>query len=228
MKENKNGKYIIDHIGPQESWRIFRIMAEFVESIETLSAIPPSVSIYGSARTKPDNKYYQMAQDLAKALVKEDYGIITGGGGGIMEAANKGATEAGGSSVGLNIDLPFEQQLNPYTNIHINFRYFFIRKVMFLRYATAWVIMPGGFGTLDELFETLTMIQTEKMHPCPVILMGSDYWEGMVDWIKKTMLAEELISPDDLGIFTVSDSIEEVVQIIKDSELKAARKSRLK
>jgi len=213
----KNGKdqYLIEQISPEESWRIFRIMAEFVEAIETLSGLPPSVTIFGSARSKPGDKYYSMAEQLADRLVKEGLGIITGGGPGVMEGANKGAFSAGGTSVGLNIELPFEQHMNAYTNVHINFRYFFIRKVMFLKYAMSWVIMPGGFGTMDELFETLTMIQTKKMKPCPVILMGTDYWQGLLDWLRNSMAAEGLISPNDLDIFTVTDSIDEAVSVIK-------------
>ena len=211
----KNERYIIDHITSDESWRIFRIMAEFVEAIETLSGLPPSISIFGSARCQPGDKYYQLAENLAQTLVKEGFGVITGGGPGVMEGANKGALEAGGTSVGLNIDLPFEQKLNPYTNIHINFRYFFIRKVMFLKYATGWVIMPGGFGTMDEFFETLTMVQTEKMKPKPIVLMGSDYWGGMLEWLEKSMLGSDMISPEDMSIFKLADSIEEAVSIIK-------------
>ncbi|OPZ60176.1 MAG: LOG family protein ORF6 in fasciation locus [Deltaproteobacteria bacterium ADurb.Bin510] len=219
---SKSGKqqYLIEQISSQESWRIFRIMAEFVEAIETLSGLPPSVTIFGSARSKPGDKYYSMAEELAQRLVKEGFGIITGGGPGVMEGANKGAFTAGGTSVGLNIELPFEQHLNAYTNVHINFRYFFIRKVMFLKYATSWVIMPGGFGTMDELFETLTMIQTKKMKPCPVILMGTDYWQGMIDWLRNSMAAEGLISPEDLDIFTVTDSIDEAVTVIKNFKSK--------
>lgn len=213
----KNGKdqYLIEQISSEESWRIFRIMAEFVEAIETLSGLPPAVTIFGSARSKPGDKYYGMAEQLADRLVKEGLGIITGGGPGVMEGANKGAFSAGGTSVGLNIELPFEQHMNAYTNVHINFRYFFIRKVMFLKYAMSWVIMPGGFGTMDELFETLTMIQTKKMKPCPVILMGTDYWQGLLDWLRSSMAAEGLISPNDLDIFTVTDSIDEAVSVIK-------------
>lgn len=219
---SKSGKdqYLIEQISPHESWRIFRIMAEFVEAIETLSGLPPSVTIFGSARSKPTDRYYQLAEQLAQRLVKEGFGIITGGGPGVMEGANKGAFEAGGTSVGLNIELPFEQHLNPYSNVHINFRYFFIRKVMFLKYATSWVIMPGGFGTMDELFETLTMIQTKKIKSCPVILIGSDYWQGLLDWLKTSMAGEGLISPEDLDIFTVTDSIDEAVAVIKNFKRK--------
>ncbi|HOE73029.1 MAG TPA: TIGR00730 family Rossman fold protein [Deltaproteobacteria bacterium] len=215
----RNDRYLIDQINPQESWRIFRIMAEFVDGIETLSSLEPAVTIFGSARCKPDDKYYLMAVELAGMLAREGYSIITGGGPGIMEAANKGAYEAGGQSVGLNIVLPFEQSLNPYTNIHINFRYFFVRKVMFVKYAMSYVIFPGGFGTMDELFEALTLIQTDKLKPFPVILVGSDFWGGLLSWITGTMLKELKIVEKDLGIFTVVDSAADAVEIIKNTKV---------
>ncbi len=167
----------------EETWRMFRIMAEFVEGIETMASLGPCVSMFGSARTKPEEKYYKMAEETARLIAKNGYGLITGGGPGIMEAGNKGASEAGGQSVGLNIDLPFEQSPNPYQNIEIEFRYFFVRKVMFLRWANAVIIMPGGFGTIDEMFETLTLIQTEKTQNRQHILMGTDFWGRMMDWI---------------------------------------------
>jgi len=215
----RNDRYLIDQINPQESWRIFRIMAEFVDGIETLSSLEPAVTILGSARCKPDDKYYLMAVELAGMLAREGYSIITGGGPGIMEAANKGAYEAGGQSVGLNIVLPFEQSLNPYTNIHINFRYFFVRKVMFVKYAMSYVIFPGGFGTMDELFEALTLIQTDKLKPFPVILVGSDFWGGLLSWITDTMLKELKIVEEDLRIFTVVDSAADAVEIIKNTKV---------
>ena len=215
----RNDRYLIDQINPQESWRIFRIMAEFVDGIETLSSLEPAVTIFGSARCKPDDKYYLMAVELAGMLAREGYSIITGGGPGIMEAANKGAYEAGGQSVGLNIVLPFAQSLNPYTNIHINFRYFFVRKVMFVKYAMSYVIFPGGFGTMDELFEALTLIQTDKLKPFPVILVGSDFWGGLLSWITGTMLKELKIVEKDLGIFTVVDSAADAVEIIKNTKV---------
>ncbi|HNU73249.1 MAG: LOG family protein YgdH [Deltaproteobacteria bacterium ADurb.BinA179] len=215
----RNDRYLIDQINPQESWRIFRIMAEFVDGIETLSSLEPAVTIFGSARCKPDDKYYLMAVELAGMLAREGYSIITGGGPGIMEAANKGAYEAGGQSVGLNIVLPFEQSLNPYTNIHINFRYFFVRKVMFVKYAMSYVIFPGGFGTMDELFEALTLIQTDKLKPFPVILVGSDFWGGLLSWITDTMLKELKIVEEDLRIFTVVDSAADAVEIIKNTKV---------
>ncbi|HPR52827.1 MAG TPA: TIGR00730 family Rossman fold protein [Deltaproteobacteria bacterium] len=215
----KNERYVVDHMNPQESWRIFRIMAEFVDGIETLSSLEPAVTIFGSSRSKPGDKYYAMAENLGKQLAKQGFTIITGGGPGIMEAANKGALEAGGQSVGLNIELPFEQKLNPYTNIHINFRYFFVRKVMFVKYAMSYVIFPGGFGTMDELFESLTLIQTDKMKPFPVILVGSDYWGGLLNWITDTMLKNDMILSEDTAIFTLVDSPSDAVDIIKNTKL---------
>ena len=215
----KNERYVIDQMNPQESWRIFRIMAEFVDGIETLSSLEPAVTIFGSARSKPGDKYYEMSTDMGSLLAKEGFTVITGGGPGIMEAANKGALEAGGQSVGLNIVLPFEQMLNPYTNIHINFRYFFVRKVMFVKYAMSYVIFPGGFGTMDELFESLTLIQTDKMKPFPVILIGSDYWGGLLNWITDTMLEQDMILPEDKAIFTLVDSPLDAVEIIKNTKV---------
>ncbi len=194
-------------------------MAEFVDGIETLSSLEPAVTIFGSARCRPDDKYYRMAEELAGMLAREGYSVITGGGPGIMEAANKGAFEAGGQSVGLNIVLPFEQIMNPYTNIHINFRYFFVRKVMFIKYAMSYVIFPGGFGTMDELFESLTLIQTDKIKPFPVILVGSDFWGGLLNWIRDTMLKEMKILQEDLAIFTVVDSPGDAVEIIKNTRV---------
>jgi len=202
---------------PESSWRIFRIMSEFVEGFEKLEKIPPCVSIYGSARTKPGTKYYEAAVDIAKRLVNSGFGIITGGGPGIMEAGNKGAKEAGGPSVGLNIELPFEQGHNQYIDQDkvLNFRYFFARKVMFVKYAQAFVLLPGGFGTLDELFESLTLIQTSKIEAVPIILMGSEFWGGLTDWIKDVMLEQAgNISPKDLDLMQVIDEPEEVVNII--------------
>ncbi len=199
----------------EETWRMFRIMAEFVEGIETMASLGPCVSMFGSARTKPEEKYYKMAEETARIIASNGYGLITGGGPGIMEAGNKGAMEAGGTSVGLNIDLPFEQNPNPYQNIELEFRYFFVRKVMFLRWATAVIIMPGGFGTIDEMFETLTLIQTQKAPSLPLILMGTDFWGGMMDWIKETMLkTHNYISPEDPDLLHLTDDPQEVIQII--------------
>ena len=208
-------QYVIDALSRNESWRVFRIMAEFVEGIETLSDVNNAVTIFGSARVKPDDIYYQKTENLTRLLVQNGFSVITGGGGGIMEAANKGASEAGGKSVGMNIQLPFEQKPNPYANIHLHYKYFFIRKVMFVKYAVAYVIMPGGFGTMDELFEALTLIQTKKIKSFPLILMGSEYWRGLLDWLKKNMLQEGKISPADLDLIQVVDEPEEVVKLIK-------------
>lgn len=203
----------------KDTWTIFRIMAEFVEGFETMAEIGPCVSIFGSARTKPDHKYYQLGVDVARELTKAGFGIITGGGPGIMEAGNRGAQEGGGSSVGLNIDLPFEQSSNPYIDPDkdIDFNYFFVRKVMFVKYSQGFVVLPGGFGTLDELFEALTLIQTKKIARFPVVLVGTEFWGGLVDWIKATLLEQAgNISPEDLNLFSVVDSPEEVVKCITE------------
>ena len=208
-------QYVVDALSINESWRVFRIMAEFVEGIETLSQVENAVTIFGSARIKPDNIYYQKTENLARLLVKNGFNVITGGGPGVMEAANKGASEAGGKSVGLNIRLPFEQKPNPYANIHIDYKYFFVRKVMFVKYAVAYVIMPGGFGTMDEFFEALTLIQTKKIKSFPLILMGSEYWHGLIEWLKNTMLQEDKISPADMDLIQIVDEPEEVVKLIK-------------
>ena len=208
-------QYVIDALSVKESWRVFRIMAEFVEGIETLSSVENAVTIFGSARAKPDDIDYRKAEKLAKLLVQEKFNVITGGGPGIMEAANKGAAQAGGKSVGLNIKLPFEQKPNPYANVHLDYKYFFVRKVMFVKYAVAYVIMPGGFGTMDELFEALTLIQTKKIKAFPLILMGSEYWKGLLDWLKERMLAEEKILPVDMELIQVVDEPEDVVKLIK-------------
>jgi hypothetical protein len=201
------------------SWTVFKVVAEFIDGYERMNQIDPCVSIFGSARTKPDHPHYQLAQNVAASLVREGYGIITGGGPGIMEAANKGAKESGGVSVGLNIDLPFEQGYNPYIDADkvFNFNYFFIRKVMFVKYAQAFVVLPGGFGTMDELFEVLTLIQTKKIAKIPVILMGSEFWSGMLNWIKNDLAGKYgTISTADIDLIPVTDSTEEVVQIIND------------
>ena len=208
-------QYVVDALSIDESWRIFRIMAEFVEAIETLSRVKHAVSIFGSARTKPDDPYYQKAELLARRLVEKGFGVITGGGPGVMAAANKGAAEAGGQSVGMNIRLPFEQKPNPYANVSIDYKYFFIRKVMFVKYAVAYVILPGGFGTMDELFEALTLIQTKRIKGFPVILMGSEYWKGLFDWLRKTMLRDNKISPEDLERFQIIDDPDEAVKLIQ-------------
>ncbi len=197
-----------------DTWRVFRIMGEFVEGFDELAATTRGVSVFGSARTLPDNLYYKAAQETAALLANAGYAVITGGGPGIMEAANRGAFEAKGVSIGCNIELPFEQDPNPYQTRTLVFRYFFVRKTMFVKYSTAFVIFPGGFGTLDELFEALTLIQTKKIKNFPVVLFGSDYWRGMLDWIKETMLAEGNISEADLKLLHLTDSPAEVVEIV--------------
>lgn len=211
----KEKQFVLDALSIEESWRIFRIMAEFVESIESLSEIGNAVTIFGSARTSPEDPYYQKTEYLAGKLVGKGFSVITGGGGGIMEAGNKGAAEAGGVSVGMNIKLPYEQKPNNYANVAIDYKYFFTRKVMFVKYAVAYVIMPGGFGTLDELFEALTLIQTNRIRRFPVILMGSEFWQGLLDWMKTTVLTAGKISRDDLDIFTVIDDPDEAVRYIQ-------------
>ncbi|MEQ8152328.1 MAG: TIGR00730 family Rossman fold protein [Smithellaceae bacterium] len=208
-------QYVVDALSIEESWRVFRIMAEFVDAIETMSRIHNAVSIFGSARVQPEDEYYQKAEKLALLLAQNGFNVITGGGPGIMEAGNKGATAGGGKSVGMNIRLPFEQKPNPYANIHVDYKYFFIRKVMFIKYAVAYIILPGGFGTMDELFEALTLIQTRRIKSFPVILMGSEYWQGLVNWLKTVMLAENKITPADFNLIQIIDDPEEVVQHIK-------------
>ena len=206
-----------NEIKTNDSWAIFKIMGEFVSGYEKLSQIGPCVSVFGSARTKPDHKYYKLAEEVTRKIVESGYGIITGGGPGIMEAGNKGAHLAGGTSVGLNIDLPFEQHDNPYidSDKNLNFDYFFVRKVMFVKYAQGFVVLPGGFGTLDELFEALTLIQTHKIARFPIILVGTEFWGGLVDWIKDTLLEKAgNISPDDLELFAVVDTADEVCEVL--------------
>ena len=200
----------------ENSWTMFKVIAEFVEGFEKLNEIGPCVSIFGSARTKPDKFYYKEAVEIGKRLTEEGYGVITGGGPGIMEAGNKGASEAGGVSVGLNISLPNEQGYNQYIDGDkvLNYRFFFVRKVMFVKYAQAFVVLPGGFGTLDELFEVLTLIQTEKITPVPVILFGSEFWGGIRDWLVGTMLAAGNIHKKDLDLFHVTDDVADVVETI--------------
>ena len=208
------GQYLIDDFTTQDPWRIFRIMAEFVEGFEDLAYLPPAVSIFGSARSKPEDEDYKKAEELARLLVRQGYCLITGGGPGIMEAANKGAYDAGGESVGINIELPLEQKPNAYLTKLINCRYFFVRKVMFVKYAQAFVIMPGGFGTLDEFFESVTLIQTHKIMPFPVILFDSTFWAGMLDWMRERLLEEDKITQSDYELFHVVDDVKKVVEII--------------
>ncbi len=197
-----------------DPWRSLRILSEFVDGFDALAAVGPAVSVFGSARTAEDNPWYESARKLGGALAEAGYAVITGGGPGIMEAANRGCHEAGGLSVGCNIELPMEQGLNPYVDLGVNFRYFFARKTMFVKYADAFVIYPGGYGTLDELFEALTLIQTKKIRDFPVILVGSQYWDGLLDWVRDTLLTEAAINPEDVDLLRVTDDVDEVVRII--------------
>jgi len=199
-----------------ETWRLFRILSEFVEGFETMSQLGRAVTVFGSARTKADNPYYKKAVKCGRLLAKSDFAVITGGGPGIMEAANKGAFEVEGKSVGLNISLPMEQKPNPFQTHELTFRYFFARKVMFVKYAHGFIIFPGGFGTMDEFFESMTLIQTLKVEPFPVICIGHDYWDGLINWIRTTMLGEfHAINKEDLELFRVTDDVEEAVALIK-------------
>lgn len=201
----------------RDLWRIFRVMAEFVEGFDELATVGPAVSFFGSARSKPDDSYYKLAHETAYEIAKAGFAVITGGGGGIMEAANKGGAEAGGKSIGLNIELPLEQVPNDYQNLSLHFRYFFCRKVMFLKYAHGFIVFPGGYGTMDEFCESLVLIQTLKQASFPVILMGSEYWKGLIDWMKQKMLFEhKYIDPEDLDVFTVIDDPKAAVKVITD------------
>jgi uncharacterized protein (TIGR00730 family) len=209
-------QYVLEGLQAKESWRLFRILAEFVEGFEVLPRVYPGVTIFGSARTKPDDPDYQKAEKLAELLVRAGFSVITGGGPGIMEAANKGASNAGGYSVGLNIRLPMEQEPNPYANIKLEFRYFFVRKVMLAKYSVAFVFFPGGFGTMDEMFEILTLVQTKKIRPVPIVLVDKQFWKPLVNWFTKTLIPENKISPQDLELFKVLDEPEEIVNYIKE------------
>lgn len=215
-----------NEIKTYDSWQIFKVISEFVEGFEKLGAIGPCVSIFGSARSKPDNKYYKMAEEIAFLLIKKGFGVITGGGPGIMEAANKGAHSSGGKSVGLNIRLPYEQRPNIFIDADklIEFDFFFVRKVMFMKYSQGYIVLPGGFGTLDEMFEAITLIQTHKMVHFPIVLVVKDYWAGLISWLKQKLLEEKNISPEDFEIFRMVDSSEEAVQVIEEFYHKYALK----
>ncbi len=208
-------QYAVEELTKHDTWRMFHIMAEFVEGFDVLPEVYPAVTIFGSARVKRNSPIYRTTEKLARLLTESGFNVISGGGPGVMEAANKGAAEGGGKSVGLNIHLPREQKPNRYANIRLDYKYFFIRKVMFVKYAVAYVIMPGGFGTLDELFEALTLIQTKRIRSFPVILMDSRHWKDLIEWMKKTLLKTKFISPTDLDIFHIVDKPEEAVSIIK-------------
>jgi len=208
-------QYIVDDLTKNDTWRMFNILAEFVEGFDVMPEVYPAVTIFGSARSHPNSINYKTTQQIARLLVENDFNVISGGGPGVMEAANKGAAEAGGKSVGLHIHLPNEQKPNKYANVQLDFKYFFVRKVMFIKYAVAYIIMPGGFGTLDELFEALTLIQTKRIKSFPVILIDSRYWKGLFDWIKTTLIKERSISESDLDLLSLVDTPEEAVRIIK-------------
>ncbi len=218
MIKNNNGRdqYLIDDFKLEESWRMFKIMAEFVEGFEQLNNIGPAVSVFGSARTSPEHQDYRQAVYLGNLLAKSDITVITGGGPGIMEAANRGAKEAGGRSIGLNITLPMEQKPNDYATKLVSFKYFFVRKVMLIKYARAFVVFPGGFGTLDEMFEAMTLIQTNKIKPFPIILYGSHFWRNLSDWFHDDLVSTGLVAEKDLDLFTICDDVEEVVSLIKE------------
>jgi len=209
-------QYVLEGLAAKESWRLFKILAEFVEGFEILPRIYPAVTIFGSSRTSSDHPDYKKAEKLAKLLVKAGFSVITGGGPGIMEAANKGAAEVNGFSVGLNIKLPFEQTPNPYANVRLEFRYFFVRKVMMAKYSVAFVFFPGGFGTLDEMFEVLTLVQTKKIKPIPIALVGKDFWSPLYSWMKEYLLGTQKISPKDLELFRITETPEETLEYIKE------------
>lgn len=207
-------QYVINELNAENAWRVFRILAEFVEGFEEMTLHPPAVTIFGSARTASDDPMYQLAENLGRRFAQRGYAVLTGGGPGIMEAANKGAHEAGGTSIGLNIELPHEQKPNPYANVQVSFRYFFVRKFMLVKYAQAFVILPGGYGTLDEFFESLMLIQTQKIRPFPVVLVNREYWSGLIEWIHNFPLAQGKISAEDPDRFVVLDEPEEIVEYV--------------
>ena len=213
--EASEKQYLVDAITVHDSWRLFKILAELVDGFETLTEIYPAVTIFGSARVRPGDEIYERTVTIARKLAENGFNVVTGGGPGIMEAGNKGAREGGARSVGLNIMLPLEQEPNPYSNVKLDFQYFFVRKVMFIKYGQAYIGMPGGLGTLDEIFEALTLIQTRRIKPFPVILVGKDYWSGLIDWMRNTLLERHYISKDDTNLFSVIDDPDEVVHTIK-------------
>ena len=215
QKLNSFSNGFVNSFVVEDTWRVFRIIAEFVEGFEEMSNVGPCVTVFGSARTRPDAPDYELARGIARQLAEKGYGIISGGGPGIMEAANRGAQEGGGKSIGLLIELPREERANPYIDKAISFRYFFVRKMMFVKYAKAFVVMPGGLGTMDELFEAFTLIQTRRIQKFPVILVGREYWKGLLDWLRTNVLSEGKISPEDLDILKICDTPEDVVQEIE-------------
>ncbi|MCZ6558440.1 MAG: TIGR00730 family Rossman fold protein [SAR324 cluster bacterium] len=209
--------YEINDLEKKESWRLFRIIGEFVEGFDVLPQFLPAVTMFGSARTSEDDPNYKLAMELAEELVREGFSVLTGGGPGVMEAANRGAKQGGGNSIGLNIELPAEQSANAFLTFGLSFRYFFVRKVMLVKYASAFFLLPGGFGTLDELFETLTLIQTNKIRPFPVVLIGEAYWSGLISWMRQHTLGNGMISEEDMSLFHLTDDIREAVELVKKS-----------
>ena len=223
VQETTTDQRLLDTRGPSDwvhtdPWRVLRIQSEFVEGFGLLAEVPRAVSVFGSARTKPDSPEYLVGEQLGAALARDGWAVITGGGPGAMEAVNKGASEAGGVSIGLGIELPFEQRLNDWVDLGVNFRYFFVRKTMFVKYAQAFVVLPGGFGTMDELFEALTLVQTRKVTSFPVILYGSEYWGGLIEWLRSSMLPNGMISEHDVELIQVSDDVDEIVAIVRRSQ----------
>lgn len=216
MKDWEEKQYVLNGLAAREAWRLFKIMAEFVEGFEELPKVYPAITIFGSTRVQPGHPYYQKAEEIARLFAREGFSVITGGGPGIMEAANKGAAEEGAYSVGLNIKLPREQFPNPYANVQLEFKYFFVRKVMMAKYAIAFVCLPGGFGTLDEFFEAITLVQTHKIRPVPIVLVEQKFWQGLTDWMKGCLLKEGTISEEDLDLFAVIDDPQEVVAYVKE------------
>ncbi|NPA48526.1 MAG: TIGR00730 family Rossman fold protein [Thermodesulfobacteria bacterium] len=216
MKDFNDRQYVLNGLAAKESWRLFKIMAEFVDGFEELPKVYPAITIFGSTRITPDHPYYQKAEEIARLLAKEGFSVITGGGPGIMEAANKGAAEAGAYSVGLNIKLPREQYPNPYANIKLEFRYFFVRKVMMAKYAVGFMCLPGGFGTLDEFFEAVTLVQTHKIRPVPIVLVERKFWGGLEAWLREKLLHEGMISKEDLDLFAILDDPREIVSFLKE------------
>jgi uncharacterized protein (TIGR00730 family) len=220
MESSTTDQRLLDSRGPSDwvhtdPWRVLRIQSEFVEGFGALAELGPAVSVFGSARTKPDDAVYALAEKVGSALVAAGYAVITGGGPGAMEAANKGACDAGGTSVGLGIELPFEQGLNQYVDLGVNFRYFFARKTMFVKYASGFIVLPGGFGTLDELFEAVTLVQTRKVTRFPIVLMGTSYWGGLLDWLRQTAAAAGTISPVDIDLLHLTDDVDEAVRLVQ-------------
>jgi uncharacterized protein (TIGR00730 family) len=225
VQESTTDQRLLDNRGSSDwvhtdPWRVLRIQSEFVEGFGLLAEVPRAVSVFGSARTKPDSPEYAVGRAIGAALAKDGWAVITGGGPGAMEAVNRGASEAGGISIGLGIELPFEQHLNNWVDLGVNFRYFFVRKTMFVKYAQAFVVLPGGFGTMDELFEALTLVQTKKVTSFPVVLYGTEYWGGLIDWLKSAMLPNGMIGAGDLDLIHVSDDVDEIVKIVRDSQAK--------